>query len=112
MKILITGATGLIGKQLVNELLNKGYSINILTRGKTNSFQNKKLKTFHWNPEMNIIDIDCLNEVKVIINLAGSPIAQLWTKSAKKSILNSRINSVNLLIDSIKKSKSIITLIF
>ena len=109
MKILITGATGLIGKQLVNKLLNKGYSINILTRGNTNSVQNKKLKTFHWNPEKNIIDIDCLNEVKVIINLAGSPIAQLWTKSAKKSIFNSRINSVNLLVDSIKKSKSKIT---
>ena len=44
MKILITGATGLIGKQLVNKLLNKGYSINILTRGNTNNVQNKKAR--------------------------------------------------------------------
>ena len=69
MKILITGATGLIGKQLVNKLLNKGYSINILTRGNTNNVQNKKLKTFHWNPEKNIIDIDStLNIPPVKIN--------------------------------------------
>ena len=46
---------------------------------------------------MGIIDKNCIEDVDIVINLAGSPIAQLWTRKTKKSILESRVNSVNLL---------------
>ena len=46
---------------------------------------------------MGVIDENCIEGVDSVINLAGSPIAQLWTKKTKKSILDSRVKSVNLL---------------
>ena len=97
MKYLITGASGLIGKKLVNKLLEQNACINILTTNKNLKSSNKNINKFYWNPELNKIDSNCIDGVKIIINLAGSPIAQLWTKSSKKSILLSRINSVKLL---------------
>ena len=66
---------------------------------------NKNINKFYWNPELNKIDSNCINGVHIIINLAGSPIAQLWTKSSKKSILLSRTNSVKLLYQIILEKK-------
>jgi len=97
MKFLITGASGLIGKNLLDKLLKKDIEINILTTSKNLKSNNKKVKKFYWNPEKEIIDSSSILGVSVVINLAGSPIAQLWTKNAKRSILNSRIKSVELL---------------
>ena len=96
MQFLVTGATGLIGDRLTKLLLKKGHVVNILTRGNQKS-KYKKIRYFNWNPEKGIIDKNCLDGVDIIINLAGSPIAQLWTKKSKKSIVNSRVNSVRLL---------------
>ncbi|MBL6649345.1 MAG: TIGR01777 family protein [Flavobacteriaceae bacterium] len=97
MKFLITGASGLIGKKLLEKLLNKDVEINILTTSKNLKSNKKNIKKFYWNPEKGIIDSSSILDVNVVINLAGSPIAQLWTTKAKNSILNSRIKSVELL---------------
>lgn len=101
--ILITGATGLVGKALTRFLLSKGYTIHVLTTQKTLVHPNKNLQYFHWNPQENKIDTSCLKGVEVVINLAGSSIAQRWTKSAKASILNSRIQSLQVLSKAIKE---------
>ena len=60
-----------------------------------------KSNFFHWDPEVGSIDLNSLNGVDIVINLAGTPIAQFWTNKIKRSILNSRINSVKLLTDAI-----------
>ena len=106
MKYLITGASGLIGKKLVKKLLDQNVDINVLTTNKNLKSSNKKITKFYWNPELNIIDSKCIEGVKIIINLAGSPIAQFWSKSAKKSIVLSRISSVRLLNQIILEKKS------
>ena len=85
MKYLITGASGLIGKKLVNILLEQNAEINVLNTNKNLKSSNIKITKFYWNPELNIIDSKCIEGVKIIINLAGSPIAQFWSKSSKKS---------------------------
>ena len=108
MKYLITGASGLIGKKLVKKLLEQKVDINVLTTNKDLKSSNKNITKFYWDPELNIIDSKCIEGVKIIINLAGSPIAQFWSKSAKKSILLSRVNSVQLLNQIILEKKSII----
>jgi uncharacterized protein (TIGR01777 family) len=59
---------------------------------------------FYWNPQDNHIDLSCFDGVEVVINLAGSPIAQRWSKSAKASILNSRVQALNVLFHSIKEN--------
>ena len=105
MNILITGATGLIGRKLTNDLLLNGYAVNYLTTRKSQIKSNSKINGYYWNPEKNIIDLECFKNVETIINLAGSNIAKRWTDSNKRDILSSRIKSLNLLKYSISQNK-------
>ena len=104
MKILITGATGLIGKKLTSDLLSKGYSVNYLTTRNSQIKSSDKINGYYWNPEKEIIDLECFKDVDTIINLAGSNIAKRWSRSNKLKILKSRTQSLNLLKDSILKN--------
>ena len=104
MKILITGATGLIGKKLTADLLSKGYSVNYLTTRKSKIKSSNQTNGYYWDPEKDIIDLQCFKNVDTIINLAGSNIAKRWTKTNKLEILKSRIQSLILLRDSIVKN--------
>ncbi len=101
----MTRATGLIGRKLTNDLLLNGYAVNYLTTRKSQIKSNSKINGYYWNPEKNIIDLECFKNVDTIINLAGSNIAKRWSDSNKLDILNSRIKSLNLLKHSISNNK-------
>ena len=105
MRFLITGATGLIGRKITDIILKRGDKINVLTTNKKNINSLSEVDFFYWNPEKELIDEKCIHDVDIIINLAGSPIAQLWTEKSKKSILYSRLKSVELLEKLILKNK-------
>ncbi|WP_282054336.1 TIGR01777 family oxidoreductase [Maribacter luteus] len=97
MKLLITGATGLVGRAIV-EISNKhGISVNYLTTNKDKIVSNENFQGYFWNPEQNEIDLDCFKEVTAIINLAGASISERWTADYKNEILYSRINSLKTL---------------
>jgi hypothetical protein len=97
MKVLITGATGLVGEELVSQCHAKGYSVNYLTTSKNKIVSEDKYQGFYWNPSKNEIDSDCFHGVTVIINLAGASISKRWTAEHKKQVLHSRTNSLNTL---------------
>ena len=101
MKVLIAGATGLIGKQLTHYCLGDGITVHYLTTSKDKIEKKPNYKGFYWNPEEHIIDKDALNEVTVIINLAGASISKRWTRSYKKTILESRVQSAKLLYNTL-----------
>ncbi len=92
MKILISGAKGLIGQYLVQKLTEKGHSVNILTRKKTG-----KPNEFRWDPAKNYIEDDAFLGVQAIIHLAGASIAKKWTSSYKEELYTSRINGAHLI---------------
>lgn len=97
MKVLITGATGLVGNELVSLLLKNGVHINYLTTSE-NKLQNEaNYKGFLWNPDKGDIDEDSLEDVDTIIHLAGASISKRWTDSYKQEILESRVLSTTLL---------------
>ncbi|KAB1155035.1 TIGR01777 family oxidoreductase [Flavobacterium luteum] len=104
MRILITGATGLIGSELVSLLLQNGVSIHYLTTSKHKIENQPNYKGFFWNPEQGIIDENCLMGVDAIIHLAGATIAKRWTKSYKQEIIESRIFSSNVLYKALKEN--------
>ncbi|MBC7439674.1 MAG: sugar nucleotide-binding protein, partial [Flavobacterium sp.] len=56
MKILITGATGLVGTELVKLLLKNGINVNFLTTSQKKINNKPNLKGFFWNPEKGIIN--------------------------------------------------------
>lgn len=101
-RVLITGATGLVGQEIVRQYHAKNIAVSYLTTNKSKLKNESNYKGFYWNLETNEIDKACFDDVEVIINLAGSPIAKLWTKAYKKEILNSRLQSLNLLRETIE----------
>jgi uncharacterized protein (TIGR01777 family) len=104
MKVLVTGATGLIGSELVSLLLQNGISVNYLTTSKNKIVNELNYNGFYWSPEKGIIDENCLMEVDSIINLAGANISKRWTNSYKQEIIESRLLSSALLFKAIKNN--------
>ena len=104
MKILITGATGMIGNELVSLLLQNGISINYLTTSRKKIIDEPRYQGFYWNPQEGKIDENCLLDVDVIIHLAGASISKRWTWAYKQEIIESRILSSNLLYKVLKNN--------
>lgn len=102
MKVLITGATGLIGNEIVKQCHKSDIEVHILTTSKDKLLQGNNIRSFLWNPESGTIDLSCFEGVSVIINLAGSNITKRWTAKYKKSITQSRLQSLQLLRESLK----------
>ncbi len=97
--ILISGGTGLIGNHLSKRLQKKGYTVYILSRSGTTNH-----KTFTWSPRQNKIDSKAVKIADYIIHLSGSNIgAKRWTRKRKKEIIDSRVNTANLIFRSCKK---------
>lgn len=104
MRILITGATGLVGSEITRLLHEKGININYLTTSRSKIEKSDNYKGFYWNPSTGEIDTKCLEGVGAIINLAGASVFQPWTASNKKKILHSRIDSLNLLYKTLEEN--------
>ena len=102
-KVLITGGYGMIGKALTQLLMNKGYTVSVLTRTPRDA---NGVKAYRWDVASGFVDPKAL-EVDCIIHLAGENIASSrWTDLRKKEILESRVNSTNLLYEAIKLQKN------
>ena len=102
MTVLITGATGLIGREIVKQCHDKGFNVHYLTTSKSKLATESNYKGFFWNPNNNEIDHSCFDGVSTIINLVGASISKRWTKSYKKEILESRTKTAQLLQDTIR----------
>ena len=97
MKVLITGATGLVGKAITKVLHQHDIPVNYLTTRKEKIVSSENYQGFYWNPSKGEIDIACFEGVTSIINLAGATIAKKWTPKYKKKVLSSRIDSLSTL---------------
>lgn len=101
--VLITGASGLVGKALSKLLTDSGYSVRKLT---TRHALTEQEGFFYWNPAAMEIDHQALEGVNYIIHLAGSSIgAGRWTKKRKQEIEESRTGSTTLLFNKVKELK-------
>lgn len=105
MTVLITGATGLIGQEIVKQCHAQGITVHYLTTSKSKLNKKENYKGFYWNPNANEIDHNCFNGVSAIVNLVGASISKRWTSSYKKQILDSRTKTAKLLQDTIIKHK-------
>jgi uncharacterized protein (TIGR01777 family) len=105
MKLLITGATGLVGSEIVRICAQKQLFVHYLTTSKEKLEKTDTTQGFYWNPMNQEIDANCLNGVDTIINLAGASISKRWTNAYKKEILESRILSVQLLYKTLSENK-------
>jgi len=93
--ILITGASGLIGRQLTKKLLDKGYQVSHLSRSPK---QLINVKTYLWDINRGVIDENCIQGVDLIVHLAGAGITdERWTDKRKKVLIDSRTKSIKMI---------------
>jgi uncharacterized protein len=98
--ILITGATGLVGSQLTELLLQNGYNVSHIGR----TIRTGKVPSYAWDIENGTIDENAFQDVDTIIHLAGAGVAdKRWTAARKREILDSRIKSTRLIFGTLKK---------
>jgi uncharacterized protein (TIGR01777 family) len=90
-RIVLTGATGLVGRALTKALTAQGYEVAPL-RSRTQGPGGMDIAS-SW------LDRDVLEGAHAVIHLAGEPIAQRWTAAAKERILSSRAKSTRLLAE-------------
>lgn len=102
--VLITGGTGLIGKALMQSLLDRGYAVIILSREINDKPAVKNLSYALWNLKEKTIDRDAIAKADHIIHLAGAGVAdKRWAKKRKQEIVDSRVNSGHLIVDSLSR---------
>lgn len=93
--ILITGATGMVGKDLLKALIKEGHTVSVLSRKR---IQLAGVKVHLWDVYRQKIDVACLDGVDTIVHLAGENIAtKKWTKERKEQLIDSRVRSTELL---------------
>ena len=102
MRVLITGATGLIGQEIVKLCQVSAIAVNYLTTSHSKISQAENYKGFYWSPKTQDIDTDCFKNIDAIIHLAGATVSKRWTPSYKKEILSSRKITTQLLINALK----------
>ena len=97
MKVLISGASGLIGTELNLQLKAQGHQVVRLVRREARS--NEELS---WNPGVTPLDPNALSDIDAVINLAGATTGKIpWTKKYEKELISSRLDSTKTLVDAI-----------
>jgi uncharacterized protein (TIGR01777 family) len=92
MKIVISGASGLIGTPLVAHLRNKGHEVVRLVRRAASNGE------AFWDPRAGVLDPAVLEGVDAVIHLSGAGIGdKRWTDAYKREVLESRTSSTALL---------------
>ena len=99
--VLISGGTGLVGRALTAELVRRNYEVIILTR--RSSKQEGRIRYSHWDPAKKQIETDAIQRADFIVHLAGANVGQgRWTAKRKKEIIDSRVQSGELLVHALK----------
>ena len=109
MKILIFGATGFIGRNLIRVLSSENYELKLVSRNIKKAeqiFLNKaKIQAWNYTDENKLSELISNNDV--VINLAGESISgKLWTKKQKQRILNSRVDLAEKISRALNKAKN------
>jgi uncharacterized protein (TIGR01777 family) len=108
MRIIITGATGFIGKALSSHLVEAGYEVIALSRNSKTARKifGEKVIVTEWDGKTAKKWVNYAEGAFAIVNLAGENIAGgRWTTSKKEKILGSRLNAGNAVVEAIRETK-------
>jgi uncharacterized protein (TIGR01777 family) len=105
MKVLMTGATGLIGQALGQELVRHGHQLKVVVRHPESTVLSYPAQVYSWLGNDSPFPSEALQDVEAIVNLAGESIAgQYWTAQRKKSLYESRVHSTRTLLEALENS--------
>ncbi len=104
MKVLVSGATGMVGRALSEELRGAGHEITTLSRSKPSSAD-----TVRWDPARRSVDSSRLEGHDAAVHLAGesivgsNPLTERWTPQKKARIMDSRRQGTTFLAETLAK---------
>src|SRR5436305_3891657 len=91
MRVAVTGVTGMIGREVARQLLERGDEVIGVSRDPYAA----RIDAMSW-------DTLQLSGCDAVINLAGAPIAHRWTDNYKQQIRDSRIDSTRRVVDALR----------
>jgi uncharacterized protein len=95
LRVLIAGASGMIGTELTRQLKSDGHTVLRLVRHQARSDDEVS-----WSPAAKIIDFTVMERVDAVVNLSGATLSRIpWTASYKKQIVDSRVTATHTLTD-------------
>jgi uncharacterized protein len=102
VKVLVTGASGLIGAALCDALLERGDEVVGLSRDPEKSRRRHPGVEWHaWEPTLERPPDTAFEGVEGVVNLVGEKINQRWTEEAKRRIMESRRTATRNLVATI-----------
>jgi uncharacterized protein (TIGR01777 family) len=102
VKVLVTGASGLIGSALCDSLLARGDEVAGFTRDPAKARASKPRIAWHgWEPTLERPPAEAFDGVDGVVNLVGEKINQRWTEEAKRKIIESRRTATHNLVQAI-----------
>lgn len=94
MRVIISGASGLIGTALTERLRADGHEVVALVRRPAGQHE------VQWDPEKGVLPAEALAGADAVVNLAGAGIGDhRWTPEYKREVLNSRVRSTTLIAE-------------
>ena len=101
MRVIVSGASGLIGSALCSTLVAGGHDVVKLVRRTAGANE------IHWDPANGVLAADALDGADAVVHLAGAGIGdKRWTKEYRQLILDSRVKSTTLLAETIAPSSN------
>jgi uncharacterized protein (TIGR01777 family) len=100
MRVLISGASGLVGTELIRQLKELGHEPLSLVRREA-----KSESEVSWDPANGVIQDSIMDQVDAVVNLAGATTGRVpWTKKYKEEIVRSRLDSTRTIVQAIQSS--------
>lgn len=102
MRVLISGASGLVGSEVARQLRLLGHEPVLLTRSTPTASDQ-----VFWNPSTGELDPNLMESIDAVVNMAGATTGKIpWTKKYMREIVSSRLDSTRTLVNAINSAKN------
>jgi uncharacterized protein len=108
VKVALTGASGFLGPQLVQRLVDRGHAVHVLARNVTRTLERLPPGvTGSYYDAATPLSPDALGGAEAVVHLAGEPVAQRWTEKARQRIRDSRVVGTRVLVEAMRAAGTV-----